>query len=89
MGIMGVMGAANNHVKTFKVGGVYTTGPSDFTWTFQVVNRTAKTINIVDTLTGDARRVRVNISTFNGPREIVFPFGRFSMAPVLDAMAQV
>jgi hypothetical protein len=70
---------------TFKVGTTYDTGRGDYRWSFVVVARTAKRMLIRDVLTGESRLVGITVSDFNGPREIAFPLGKFSMAPVIDA----
>lgn len=75
----------SNAVVTFKVGGVYSCTSacdSGCRWTYAVVRRTASTVWLREGEAGEvvARRV----SVYEG-REQVFPSGKYSMAPILDA----
>lgn len=73
----------------FKTGGVYVCASacdSGCRWTFTVVRRTASTCWIREGEAGElvARRV----SVYDG-REQLFPMGKYSMAPILDASRAV
>ena len=59
---------------------------SNCKWTFEILHRTAKTVNI-ETRTGIEKR---KISTWNDV-ECIFPLGKYSMAPILraDELAEV
>jgi hypothetical protein len=67
---------------TFQIGNTYNTGRgSDYVWFFTVVSRTAKFITIEDQY-GDRHRVGVKMSC---GREVAFPLGHYSLAPMLVA----
>lgn len=51
-------------------------------WTFTVVARTAKTV----TITGDGTTKKCRISEWDNG-ETVYPFGKYSMCPILRAKA--
>lgn len=75
----------NSAVVAFKVGGVYecrSACDSGCRWTYAVVRRTASTVWIRE---GEASEtVARRVSVYDG-REQVFPMGKYSMAPILDA----
>jgi hypothetical protein len=54
----------------------------DCVWTFKVIKRTAKNVWLKDRAGSIARRaVKISIED----REIVWPFGHYSMAPILSS----
>lgn len=66
---------------TFQVGATYAAGRGDYILIYTVLSRTAKFITLEDKY-GDTVRVGCKVS---GTREIAFPDGTYSMAPVLVA----
>ena len=66
----------------FNVGTEYTTGRNgDYIWTFTVVARTAKFVTLQDE-EGDLYRVGIYVW---GDTEAAMPFGKYSMAPTINA----
>ena len=57
---------------------------SNCVWTYKVIARTAQTITITDGKETLKCRVIKKLSEING-MECLYPFGRFSMAPILRA----
>lgn len=74
-------------MKKFEIGGLYSMRSAcdhNCVWSYVVVARTAQTVTLDD---GRGRRVcRINkaCSEYAGA-EVVFPLGRYSMAPSLEA----
>ena len=56
----------------------------DCVWTYTVVARTASTITITDGKQTKTCRIVKNLSEYRNA-ESVFPFGRYSMCPILSA----
>jgi hypothetical protein len=78
-----------NPVVQFKVGGVYecrSVCDSGCRWTFAVVRRTDSTVWIREGEAGEVKARRVSV--YDG-REQVFPSGKYSMAPILNATSGV
>ena len=73
----------NNEIKQFEVGKAYHLGYlfGDTTLVREIVKRTAKTVTVID-YDGSLKTCRVKI--VNGV-EWFYPFGRYSMAPAIDA----
>ena len=53
-------------------------------WTYEVIGRTAQTITITDGKKVQKCRVATNESEWDD-REVVYPLGKYSMAPSLRA----
>lgn len=73
-------------MKKFEVGRMYTMRSAcnhDCMWRYIVTNRTAKTITITDGR--ETKRLRISKCSEILNAETVFPFGQYSMAPVLHA----
>lgn len=74
---------------TFKTGKSYETrfiGDSDLKIKFKVIKRTARTITIKEEGTGDIKTCRIDKFIFDTQnQEAVFPYGKYSMAPILRA----
>lgn len=73
----------------FEVGKKYITRSicdHDCIWEFDIVARTAQTVTIMDTHNYEVSKCRINkqVSEWAGC-ESIFPFGRYSMAPILRA----
>lgn len=71
--------------RTFQVGHTYiarSVGDWDCVWRFTVVRRTAKFVTLRDADTHDEMRVGVRV---DDDGEWTFPFGTYSMAPILRA----
>jgi hypothetical protein len=66
---------------TFQLNTTYITGGHDYVWTFTVIARTAKFITVEDAY-GEIKRVGV---TIHRDREVAFPLGTYSMAPLIAA----
>lgn len=74
-------------MRKFEVGKQYThgwIGDSDLRTTWLVLKRTAKTITIQDGTKIKTCRIIQGLSEMNGT-ECVFPFGQYSMCPILRA----
>jgi hypothetical protein len=72
----------------FQVGATYSCRSAcdyDCVWTFTVTKRTAKFLTIL----GTDGEVRVGIRLDYQGNEIVSPFGRYSMSPILRAEQEV
>lgn len=75
-------------MKRFEIGKTYSMSSAcdhECVWTYIVAERTASTITLVDSY-GEAKKCRINskYSEYCGA-EVVFPLGRYSMAPILRA----
>lgn len=76
-------------MKKFEIGKTYECRSAcdhNCVWTYEVINRTAKTVTVRDTDDNTIIKARINdqVSEWNA-RETVFPLGRYSMAPSLKA----
>lgn len=76
-------------MKRFEVGKVYEMRSAcdyDCVWVYEVVERTASTVTLVDPVTSEIKKCRIakDISEQDG-REAVRPLGRYSMSPILRA----
>jgi len=71
-------------MEMFKLGNSYSFNYSvrgeSYTRSFKVIKRTVKTI----TMETDGRIINCTVYDHNG-REVVYPLGKYSMAPVLKA----
>ena len=71
-------------LKMFKPGNSYSfnypVGGANYIRSFEVIKRTAKTI----TIEADARTINCTVYDHNG-REVIYPLGKYAMAPVLKA----
>ena len=76
-------------MRVFEVGKEYSMRSAcdhECVWTFRVVDRTEKTVTLRGVNTNEGGRFRINEKASEwAKRETVFPFGRYSMAPVLRA----
>lgn len=75
-------------MKKFEIGKAYACSSNcnhECVWTFSVIRRTAKTVTFRDKY-GEEKtcRISADISSYRNA-ETVFPLGRYSMAPMLDA----
>lgn len=69
---------------TFEVGSTYWTRSvcdHDCVWQFEVLARTAKTITVKPAGSSKVQKFRISNKIIDS--EVVYPFGHFSMAPVL------
>jgi hypothetical protein len=74
-----------NTMKTFKTGNTYKMnwiGDSELKTFIKIVKRTAKQVTIQDVRTKEEKRCKINV--YDGA-EYIFPTGRYSMAPTLNA----
>lgn len=74
-------------MKKFKVGNTYTCTSimnHDCTWSFKVIDRTAKTVTLLTSDGMQKYRISKKISEYRGA-ESVYPLGQYSMAPILSA----
>ena len=74
-------------MKKFEVGKLYSTRSicdHECIWEYVVIARTAKTITLKDTMTGEVlkRRIIQGLSEWNNC-ECVYPLGKYSMCPIL------
>lgn len=61
---------------------------SECVWTYEVTARTEKTITLKE-LDSIGRTIKCRISKSSTDHEIVYPEGRYSMAPVLRATREI
>ena len=77
-------------MKKFEVGKKYVmeiNGCREFPVVYEVVSRTAKTITVKQDGKADAHRLRILNKPGDGFKsEFCLPLGRYSMAPILEAM---
>ena len=76
-------------MKRFEVGKVYEMRSAcdhDCVWVYEVVERTASTVTLVDPVTSEIKKCRIakDITEQDG-REAVRPLGKYSMSPILRA----
>lgn len=79
-----VGGMEDNNVAQFVVGGSYSCTSacdSGCRWSFRVTRRTASSIWIAD---DDGKITRRKVEVYRGA-EMVFPLGKYSMAPIIRA----
>ena len=76
-------------MKRFEVGKVYEMRSAcdhDCVWVYEVAERTASTVTLVNPVTSEIKKCRIakDISEQDG-REAVRPLGKYSMSPILRA----
>ena len=74
-------------MKAFEIGKEYSMKSAcdhNCVWTFKVISRTEKTVKITDGKETKTCKIIAKVSEWAGA-ESVYPFGRYSMAPVLRA----
>ena len=74
-------------MKKFEIGKEYThgwIGASDLFTTWKVIKRTAQTVTITNDRETKTCKINKVLSEMND-RETVFPYGRYSMCPLLRA----
>ncbi|NBH12781.1 hypothetical protein D3Z36_00920 [Lachnospiraceae bacterium] len=74
-------------MKKFEIGKEYSMSSvcdHNCVWTYTVTDRTAQTIEISDGTKSQKCRINKKLSEYSGC-EVVFPLGRYSMAPILSA----
>jgi hypothetical protein len=74
-------------MKAFEVGKQYThgfIGDSELFVTWTVIKRTAQTVTITDGRETKTCKINAKVSEYRNA-ESVFPFGRYSMCPILSA----
>jgi hypothetical protein len=74
-------------MKKFEIGKEYSMSSvcdHNCVWTYTVTGRTAQTIEISDGTKSQKCRINKKLSEYSGC-EVVFPLGRYSMAPILSA----
>ncbi len=70
----------------FEVGKTYTgrfISDSDCTYGFKILSRTAKRITITDAITHEVKQIGVSLD--QSGNEMAYPFGRYSMCPIIRA----
>lgn len=75
----------------FKVGETYEMsfiGDSELKNFYKVIRRTRSTITIISIKEKNPKQIRRKVSVYDGV-EFVYPLGKFSMAPILDASRRV
>lgn len=83
----GYDGRKDYDMKAFEVGKQYThgfIGDSELFVTWTVVKRTAQTVTITDGRETKTCKIIKQVSEYRNA-ESVFPFGRYSMCPILSA----
>lgn len=83
----GYDGRKDYDMKAFEVGKQYThgfIGDSELFVTWTVVKRTAQTVTITDGRETKTCKINAKVSEYRNA-ESVFPFGRYSMCPILSA----
>lgn len=71
----------------FEIGNTYSCRSAcdhNCVWSYTVIDRTAKTVTVTDGAEINKLRISEKISKYCGA-EVVFPLGRYSMAPILQA----
>ena len=75
-------------MKKFEVGKIYkitSVVNHECVWSFKILKRTEKTVTIEESFEGvKTCRISKNISEYNNA-ETIYPFGKYSMCPVLSA----
>lgn len=74
-------------MKKFEIGKQYSMSSAcdhNCVWTYTVTARTAQTITVTDGKETKKLRINKRISEYSNA-EVVFPLGRYSMAPILEA----
>jgi len=74
-------------MKKFEIGKTYTCNSicnHDCTWSFRVIDRTAKTITVIGRDGMQRLKISKKISEYRGA-ESIYPLGKYSMAPILSA----
>lgn len=75
-------------MRTFEVGKTYSCRSicdHNCIWTFTVKSRTAKTVTLIDDSGKEMTRRLITKASVAWGAEVLYPFGNYSMCPVLSA----